>query len=242
LDFKGASCDGSQSPVELADQGSFWLHKLKFQEHRDVKPRWQSLDQILKNQVEIVRATTLVDGVIFTLPQRLYVAAYLTLATFVLQDSWLPQMWQSHHIYFEVKKDNIQHTRVGEQSVFVINNVDEKRSPPGDPGLVTCSTLLSVGCALAELELCQTLQERRRDDEERPLQVEMDLLTARKALPEVQDRTGKSYCNVVRACLEWVEKNGEDLQDEEFQRNVFEKVVMPMVELYQNVVIGKSGG
>lgn len=203
-----------------------------------MKAYWQSLDQILTKQVEGARAGTPTGGIIFTFSQRLYVAACLTLAMFVLQNNWLPDLWQSRHIHFEIERSGTQHGRVGERSAFVTNAVDEKRSPPGDLGLVTCSTLLSVGCALAELGLCQTLQERRRDDEKRPLQAEMDLLTARKALSEVQDRTGKIYCDIVRTCLEWVESNGNGLQDEEFQRDVFEKVVMPMVELYQKVVVG----
>jgi hypothetical protein len=51
-------------------------------------------------------------------------------------------------------------------------------------------------------------------------------------------KLGAVFKQSVYRSLEWVEKNGEDLQDEEFQRNVFEKVVMPMVELYRRVVIG----
>ena len=219
--------------LELRDAKGEWNHTLKGAESR-VQPELYSLEHILTSSCDFMTSKTPKGTFVFRKNQRLQVAATLTLAAFLFQDNWLAHRWHAGDIQIEVSRGSDNVVGVNPQKSFTVSQMKEIRSKEKDPTSVTSSTLLSVGCALVQLSLRQTLEERRQDDERRPSQAETDLLTARNALYDVQGHSDKAYYDVARACLYWDETNNEGLDDEEFSREVFERIVAPMLDLWHS--------
>ena len=199
-----------------------------------MQPELYSLEHILTSSCDFMTSKTPKGTFVFRKNQRLQVAATLTLAAFLFQDNWLAHRWHAGDIQIEVSRGSDNVVGVNPQKSFTVSQMKEIRSKEKDQTSVTSSTLLSVGCALVQLSLRQTLEERRQDDERRPSQAETDLLTARNALYDVQGHSDKAYYDVARACLYWDETNNEGLDDEEFSREVFERIVAPMLDLWHS--------
>ena len=219
--------------LRLENEKAKWNHTLEGAECKTQSELF-SLEHILNSSCDFMTPKTPKGTFVFRKNQRLQVAATLTLATFLLQDNWLAHRWHAGDIQIEVTRGSNDIVGVNPQNSFTMNQMMETRCKEKDPTSVTSSTLLSVGCALVQLSLRQTLEERRQDDERRPSQAETDLLTARNALYDVQGHSDKAYYDVARACLYWDETTNEGLDDEKFSREVFEKILAPMLELWES--------
>ena len=218
--------------LPLRDGQGKWNHTLRGAGSQ-AQSEVQSLENILRSSCDFMTPKTPKGTFAFRKNHRLQLAARLTLAAFILQDNWLADRWHIDDIQIEVSRDSNSIIIRPEKS-FTISQMKAVRVKEKDPTSVTSSTLLSIGCALVQLSLRQTLEERRQDDEKRPSQAETDLLTARNALDDVQGHSDKAYYDVARACLYWDETTSDGLDDENFSREVFEKIVAPMLELWQS--------
>lgn len=221
---------GLSQILELRDAKGKWNHTLEG-DGSEKQSESYSLEHILDSSCDFMTPKTPKGTFVFRKNQRLQLAATLTLAAFLFQDNWLAHRWHAGDIQIEVTRGTKDVVGVDSRNSFTVSQTKEIRSKERDPASVTSSTLLSVGCALVQLSLRQTLEERRQDDERRPSQAETDLLTARNALYDVQGHSDKVYYDVARACLYWNETTSEGLDDEDFSREVFEKIVAPMLEL-----------
>ena len=219
--------------LELRDPNGKWKHTLKGAGSK-TRSELHTLEHILNSSCDFMTPKTPKGTFVFRKNQRLQLAATLTLAAFLFQDNWLAHRWHVGDIQIEVTRGSNDIVGVNPQNSFTVSQMKQIRSKDKDPTSVTSSTLLSVGCALVQLSLRQTLEERRQDDERRPSQAETDLLTARNALYDVQGHSDKAYYDVARACLYWDETTSEGLDDEDFSREVFGKIVAPMLELWQS--------
>ena len=193
--------------LQLEDRRRGWGHEMKYYVKSTDTPTYRSLRQILQNSCEVVTKRTPPGAIVFRRRQRLQAAATLTLATFVLQENWLPYHWRLEDINFEVHGGQAAFETVNHHAAFLVNRVGEIRDVIKDPALITSPTLLSIGCALVELSLGQTLEDLKPENKTWSTEAEMYLETARNALYDVQGESDEPYYDVTRACLYWDEKH-----------------------------------
>lgn len=85
--------------------------------------------------------------------------------------------------------------------------------------------------SLIELSLGQTLSSLQEEGDQGPDPLITESNTARRVLQEVYDESGLRYGDVVKSCIECSFENRiKDLNDEDFQQAVFDRIVAPLMD------------
>ncbi|PGH09011.1 hypothetical protein AJ79_05806 [Helicocarpus griseus UAMH5409] len=96
--------------------------------------------------------------------------------------------------------------------------------------LIRNDIVFPLGLALVELSLCETISAPRRPEDEDPGNEVADLKTATRVLREVYYESGRTYGEVVDKCLNWSTPREAQLEDDELFSNMFEYIVLPLLE------------
>ena len=93
-----------------------------------------------------------------------------------------------------------------------------------DHPLIRSRVLLPLGLALVEVSLGQRLADLRLPIDDHPVEAVANLTTATRLVDagEVIAWSGPRYNDVVKSCLFWSAVQHGELNDENFQRAVFE--------------------
>lgn len=213
-----------------------YQHHLSF--HGDLEPGTclRSLRHLLKSKQR--------GNELYLWGNRHYLA--LTLASSILQldeTLWLPENWRSENIFILHTPQPISRTQDPIHSylsckvlgdVAVANVVSTSKT-------VTSRTrsevLLSLGIVLIELCYVKPLEDLQipEDSETNVDESVRRIRTARRLLDDVYTKAGTAYGDVVQRCLYYsfnVREN--DLESEEFHRQVFAHIVTPLSEDWRN--------
>jgi hypothetical protein len=87
-----------------------------------------------------------------------------------------------------------------------------------------------LGLALVELSLGQTIASLRKPEDDDPVEAVVNLKTAQRLLPDVLNESGMGYQEVVDKCLIWPVRKDIEVDDEEFQKTMFESIILPLLE------------
>ncbi|KAK4939647.1 hypothetical protein LTR10_020147 [Elasticomyces elasticus] len=99
--------------------------------------------------------------------------------------------------------------------------------------LIRCELLFPLGLTLVELSLCQSMASLRLPEDNDADRLLTDLKTAARVLDSVYSESGCRYGDVVDQCLFGLrsrKSKGMDLEDEKFQRIVYEEIVSPLLD------------
>lgn len=198
---------------------------------------------IVKAETEELQTRSLDDilatsrSVILRPKERLYLAATLASSVLQLHGSWLKPQWRTRDILFPKNTGNpspaLDHPYLSWN--VPSNHTDKQNSSQtksvGHP-LIRCNVLLPLGLALVELSLGQRLTDLRIPMDDHPVEAVASLTTATRLLDagEIIAWSGPRYHDVVKDCLQWSGDKDEMLDDEIFQRAVFELIVSPLLE------------
>ena len=197
------------------------------------KPRWTvySLRQILTEQTGNRRR--------LGLPDKLRVAIDLAYSVLHLYNTpWMDGQWSDNDVYFVHHHD--VHTTSLYEHPFVYRRIsapkadraDNTDDRPAPYSVIRNETLFTLGILLIELLFGKSMED---------LQLPCDLdctgtpgvtwCTARRLLEkgELEFEVGPGYADIVRRCF-WCEFHDgkSSLDDQELQRAVYEKVVVPL--------------
>ncbi|KIV79450.1 hypothetical protein PV11_07012 [Exophiala sideris] len=100
--------------------------------------------------------------------------------------------------------------------------------------LIRCELLFPLGLTLVELSLCQSIPSLRLPEDNDAVEALASLKTAARVLDNVYYESGFRYGDVVDKCLFGLGSNNMDLEDEDFQRAVYEKIVLPLRDDLKN--------
>ena len=163
---------------------------------------------------------------------RLRVAVILAMSVLQLQGSWMDQQWGTKDIVLANDTTNTASIS-GESSKLPYLDCKIPASPHAlsqpDP-IIQSQVLFPLGLALTELACLQPIDKLRLPEDDRHNPSTTDLVTASRLLNIVRGHCGPNYAEAVRICLFWPGPGGEDMNDEEFQSAVYDKVVQPLKE------------
>ncbi|KIW09891.1 hypothetical protein PV08_11992 [Exophiala spinifera] len=179
---------------------------------------------------------------------RLSLAATLALSVLQYQGSWLKPQWRIQDILF--KDHDSGNPTLLDRVYLSAHDV----SPTGDSSslsngaetsegasqqltvavtsssLIRCALLFPLALSLIELSLCTPLSSLQTAEDADPVEAISNLKTAVRVLPRVYAESGCRYGDVVDTCLYWPDTKNMQLDDEEFQRTVFEVVISPLLD------------
>ena len=177
---------------------------------------------------------------------RLYIA--LTLASSVLQldgTSWLRKQWKSGDIRFLPLKDQKDSTlrgslrypyiswKVSPDDMNTGSVPDESRTTIAHR--VPSEVLFVLGITLTELCFGQNIYDRRIDDDIDRTEMMTNFNTASRLINDVYAESGSRYGDVVRRCLKCPpDVRDATLDNEEFQEAVFESIVTPLRQDFED--------
>ena len=173
--------------------------------------------------------------------QRLNIAAILASSVLQLdQTSWLKSQWNSSDIYFYYKdEDAVLTSRPNFPPPHVACRLSDSNSEPdyavksplARAQQARSETLLTLGLALVELCFGRTLEKMQIPEDVDENENLTRLNTAIRKLDEVYNESGGHYGDVVRRCLYCsFDVRDASLDAEEFEQDVFDKVVTPLIE------------
>ena len=178
---------------------------------------------------------------------RLRIACRLASSVMQFEGSWLKETWRSHDIFF-MKDDLELHNPISEETPHPYLSwsisKDELSSLPNlvsalnidnTQHLIRSKPLFYLGLALIELSFGKTLEELR------PLSTSNATTTSNSALEAFQlavplinsvyAESGTRYGDVVRRCIHCsYDVRDASLDNDEFQQQVLETVLMPLME------------
>ncbi|KAK5465083.1 hypothetical protein LTS15_001646 [Exophiala xenobiotica] len=183
---------------------------------------------------------------------RMFLAATLASSVLQFQGTWLKPEWRSHDILFRkateakgginaamIDRFYLSGHEVGKEAVVTGQHASQSPTqtsnnavaPAATNGLIRCALLFPLALSLIELSLCQQLSSLRSLPEDAdPVEAVSNLKTATRVLDQVRTESGCRYREAVEKCLFWTETNNMKLDDEEFQRAVFDMVVSPLLD------------
>jgi hypothetical protein len=201
----------------------------------------RSYAENLKSQslAELITASsnpraTAKDRFIFPQRHRLRLAVNLACSVLQFHGSWLKSQWRARDIMFAAK------TSADVESPYIIwNMIDGDGHVEQKAALIRNEILFPLGLVLVELSLCQTLESLRTPEDSDQVEAHMDLKTATRHLSIVEMESGEEYSKVVERCLFWSGVKGSTLDNEQMQDEVFQVIILPLIENLKNFE-GKS--
>ena len=173
--------------------------------------------------------------------QRLNIAAILASSFLQLdQTSWLKSQWKSSDIYFHYRdEDAVLTSRPTFPPPHVAWRLSDSnsepdhavQSPPTRAQQARSETLLTLGLALVELCFGRTLEKMQIPKDVGQNENLTRRNTAIRKLDEVYIKSGDRYGDVVQRCLYCLfDVRDASLDNEKFEQDVFDKVVIPLIE------------
>ncbi|KAH8432926.1 uncharacterized protein LDX57_010559 [Aspergillus melleus] len=170
------------------------------------------------------------EGFLFSQLDRLRVAVILSCSVFQFHGSWLRHDWRSRDIMFcPQDRDATGYFYIScniEDNTDGLNMFDCQNAPT----LIRNLVLFPLGLVLVELSLCQNLESMREHDDTDHNQAHANLKTATRLLPQVEQRSGPEYAEVVDRCLSWHDRKETSLDSEKLQEEVFQLIISPLVK------------
>ena len=221
-----------------------YQHHLAFLERGEPRTCFPSLGYLLKSPEPIGPEHHL------SKKDRLYIA--LTLASSVLQldeTPWLPKSWKSTSIFLlHVRQPGSQITSVGRLHPYLSSRISREvaeANTPANPGAALYDThseiLRSLGFMLIELCLWKPLEdwEIPEDSENGADDTQRRFRTAKRLLPEVDAEAGIVYGDIVHRCLYCrFDSRDINIENADFQKEVFNRIVIPLSENLKNHCFG----
>jgi hypothetical protein len=158
---------------------------------------------------------------------RYRLAAILACGVLQLHGTWLKGYWKTRDILFP-KGELAARALLDSPYVPSLALSDGPHEPNSAvPQLHrSCS---SLGLALVELSLSQSIQNLRLPEDDDPVEPVARLKTASRHLEDVYHESGTTYGDVVKRCLFWPGDCDTELDNEEFHDAVFNTVVGPLI-------------
>ncbi|KAL3449158.1 hypothetical protein BJX65DRAFT_306223 [Aspergillus insuetus] len=159
---------------------------------------------------------------------RLYLAANFACNVFQLHGSW-----RTEHIYVTNHASDakplldilsLSVVPVSENTSHRTHNSDDESS------LIQNPILFPLGLALAELSLCQTLDDLRITIDDDAVDTVARLKTASRNIPLVRSDSEMAYAKVVKKCLYWSETEDVNLDSVGFQEAMFHSIIKPLFD------------
>ncbi|KAJ5781313.1 hypothetical protein N7457_006473 [Penicillium paradoxum] len=166
----------------------------------------------------------------FSQLDRLRIAVNLACSVLQFHGSWLKNHWRPRDLMFDPQ--DIE----GIGDIYIPWNVGENIDDPSvrkgqnSPTLVRNQILFPLGLVLVELSLCKNLESDRRPEDEDQNEAHANLKTATRLLPKVEELSGPEYADVVDRCLSWHDRKETSLETEKMQEEVFQLIVLPLIE------------
>lgn len=194
----------------------------------------QSLEELLACSSNSIRLHTK-GGFMFNRRDRLCLAANLACSVLQFHGSWLKAHWASRDILFAKSEGGnkalLDHPYL---SWHVLSSPEDSNTSTQlhrtTTALIRNEILFPLGLVLLELSLCQTISALHAPEDDDPVEAVAKLKTASRHLQDVYCESGTRYGDVVDKCLFWSGTRDAKLDDEEFQRNVFDTIVMPLLD------------
>lgn len=178
--------------------------------------------------------------------ERLYIA--VTLASSVLQldgTLWLKSQWRSGDILFLPLEDrNVSTPRVDFAHPYVswkVSPQDANIALDADADRTTIAhripseILFVLGITLTELCFGQNIYDMRVQDDNDTTEIMTNFNTASRLIDYVYGESGNRYGDVVRRCLKCPpDVRDASLDNEEFQEAVFESIVTPLRQDFED--------
>ena len=177
---------------------------------------------------------------------RLYIA--ITLASSVLQldgTSWLKRQWRSGDILFLPLEDRKTSTprldfthpyvswKVSPENANTALVADASRTTIAHR--IPSEVLFVLGITLTELCFGQNIYDKRIDEDIDKSEMITNFNTASRLIDDVYNESGDRYGDVVRRCLKCPpDVRDANLDNEEFQEAVFESIVTPLRQDFEN--------
>jgi hypothetical protein len=192
----------------------------------------ETLHDVLASDLTRTPLSQLTSDSLYIWKNRLTVAAILATSVLQLQGSWMDQQWGTKDIV--LANDT---TGTASATGKLINllyltcriPVGPRAQPPPDP-VIQSQLLFPLGLALTELACLQPIDKLRLPEDDRQNPSTTNLATASRLLNIVRSHCGANYAEVVRSCLFWPGPGSEDMDDEDFQNAVYDKIVQPLRE------------
>jgi hypothetical protein len=202
-----------------------------------------TLEDLLASSQCRTRPTNCHGRVVFNRRDRLFLASTLACSVLQLHGSRLKDQWRCRDIVFAKEEESrravIEHPYI---SWYVSDDEDRLQAPPLKrtvSSLIRSQVLFPLGLALVELSLGQTLASMREPEDQDVDDAVIDLKTASRLIGDVYCESGGRYGDVVQKCLFWHGSEDANLDNEELQQAVFESIVSPLLQDYQDFQ-GKS--
>ena len=232
-------------PLTIAEERIGYLHENVYSEYRHrvdltdaklgSKFRTKSLDQLLNSGGQGPPQYFL------SRRHRLNIAAILASSVLQLdQTSWLKSQWKSNDICFHYRdEDTVLTSKPTFPPPHVACRLSDSNSEPNcavESPLpraqhARSEALLTLGLALVELCFGRTLEKMQIPEDVDQNENLTRLNTAIRKLDEVYNESGGHYGDVVRRCLYCsFDVRDASLDDEEFEQDVFDYVVTPLIE------------
>lgn len=189
-------------------------------------------------------------GSILSRRDRLYIA--VTLASSVLQldgTLWLKRQWKSGDIFFLPLENQEKPTpkidcahpyvswRIVPEDANAALTADASRSTVAHR--VPSEILFVLGITLTELCFGQNISDMQGEEDADTIEVLTNYNTANRLIDDVYSESGSRYGDVVRRCLKCPpDVRDASLDNEEFQKAVFESIVTPLRQDFEDFIGG----
>ncbi|EXJ84283.1 hypothetical protein A1O3_04950 [Capronia epimyces CBS 606.96] len=237
----------SQCPPEISkrEHMGFIIDNLNGRRHDIYRIRKLPGNQSIRSVASILTDPSMLLRVgHFQLPainrrNRRYLAATLASSVLQLHGSWLQSNWGLNDILVLEQPDycsnEISFPYISRALVeAAMENCRRAGGTMITSALIRSGILFPLGLTLVELSLGQSLQALHLPEDDDPVDAVANLKTASRLLELVLNESGSRYCDVVKTCLFWTGPDGNELDDERLQCAVFEKVVMPLLDDYDD--------
>ena len=162
--------------------------------------------------------------------QRLRLALTLALGVFLHHGTWLSPSWRTEEILLAAERaERSEHGKANTNAVAVLHAL-----PPNPPHrraqarLIRSSILFPLGLVLAELAFSRNLDTLKLPgDVDQDEQVTHHRIVSR-LLVDIESCIGFKYMSAVQSCIQWPGKQHASMDDEEFQVDMFDKVIRPL--------------
>lgn len=166
---------------------------------------------------------------------RLRLAASLASSILRFHGSWMKAHWRTKDIMLRLSEDGNK----APDFIYLAQQTPENADQPAtlmsqqnslSTHLIRNEILFPLGLALVELSLGQTIASLRKPEDDDPVDAVANLKTALRNLPDVRNESGIVYEEVVDKCFFWPGRKDIEFDDEDFQRTMFELIVLPLLE------------
>ena len=162
--------------------------------------------------------------------QRLRLALTLAMGVFLHHGTWLSPSWQTEEILLAAERGgNSANGKSNTNAVAVLHAL-----PPSpvqrraQVQWIRSSILFPLGLVLAELAFSRTLDTLKLPEDVHQDEQVTHHRTVTRLLDSIESSIGYKYMTVVQSCISWPGKRHASMDDEEFQSDMFDKVIRPL--------------